>query len=244
MLATQAKRTYVVTGGTKGIGLATVNCLVRDGHRAIALARTEPNGEFLGEFVPVDLADANATKSIAEMLAHEYRVDGIVNNVGLVRPAAVEHTTFADLSDVLDLSLRPALQLAATLVPQMRDRQFGRIINISSVSALGMPYRSSYAAAKAALIAFTRTWALELAACQITVNAVAPGPTNTEMFRQTNPLGSDGERKHRGSVPLNRIAHPDEIAAAICFLLSDRASFITGQSLFVDGGASIGRLAI
>ena len=94
------------------------------------------------------------------------------------------------------------------------------------------------------LCSFVRGWALELATTGITANVVAPGPTETELFRQNNPLGSDGERRYLSLIPMNRLGKPEEVAAAIAFLLSEDASFISGQTLFVDGGASIGRAGL
>jgi 3-oxoacyl-[acyl-carrier protein] reductase len=116
----------------------------------------------------------------------------------------------------------------------MRAARFGRIINIISVVTRGLAFRSSYAAAKAALESITRTMAIELAADGITANAVAPGPTETEIFRTNNPQGSEGEARYLGRVPM-RFAQPCEIAAAIAFLAGEAAAFITGQTLFVDG---------
>lgn len=235
-------RTFIVTGGTKGIGRAVVERLVAQGHRAIALARTPPPEDFAGDFISVDLADKDATLDVALRLASEHNVDGIVNNVGLVRAGAIYEVHAADLADVLDLTLRPGLVLTQAVLPSMISRGFGRVVNISSLTALGMPNRTSYAAAKGALISLTRSWALELARTGITVNSIAPGPTETEMFRQNNPHGSPGEQRYLAVVPMGRLGAPCEISAAICFFLSDESSFVTGQTLFVDGGASIGRI--
>jgi NAD(P)-dependent dehydrogenase (short-subunit alcohol dehydrogenase family) len=125
----------------------------------------------------------------------------------------------------------------------MKARRWGRIVNISSLTVLGSVERTAYAAAKAALVSFTRSWALELATCGITVNAVSPGPTETELFRANNPSGSAGEARYLAGVPMGRFGAPGEIAATIAFLLSDDAAFMTGQTLNVDGGASIGKAA-
>lgn len=235
-------RTFVITGGTKGIGLATAKLLAAAGHSPIAIARSASE-DFPGEVITCDLGNRAQTSELAARLA-ERHIDGVVNNVGLVRPARLGEVDHRDLEDVLDLNLRPALDLTQALLPQWRHRRWGRIVNITSLVVLGAPHRTAYAAAKAALTSFTRSWALELALDGITVNAVAPGPTETELFRENNPPGSDGERRYIAMVPMRRLGQSAEIASAVSFLLSESSAFITGQTLHVDGGASIGRSAL
>jgi NAD(P)-dependent dehydrogenase (short-subunit alcohol dehydrogenase family) len=116
-------------------------------------------------------------------------------------------------------------------------------VNVTSLVTTGTPLRSGYAAAKAAVNSLTKTWAVALAEKGITVNAVAPGPVETEMFRRNTPAGSEAEGRFLSTIPMRRLGKPEEIAAAIAFLLSEDAGFITGQVLFVGGGGSIGRTA-
>lgn len=235
------KKTFLITGASKGIGLALSHRLAGAGHQVVGLARGA-NPHFPGTLINADLADVEQTRQTFESLSQQFVFDGIVNNVGLVKPQRLGEIDLTQFDDVMRVNLFPAIQGTQAILAGMKDRGWGRIVNISSLTVLGSVERTAYAAANAALISFTRNWALELAQTGITVNAVAPGPTETELFRANNPPGSEGEARYLAGVPMKRFGQPVEIAATIAFLMSEDAAFITGQTLYVDGGASIGNL--
>ena len=130
--------------------------------------------------------------------------------------------------------------LIKAFAPGMRDAKFGRIVSMSSRAALGKTQRTAYSAAKAALIGMTRTLSLELAADGITVNAVAPGPIATELFDNGHPVGSKKRQRVIDGVPVRRVGTPDDVARAVSSLLAAESGYITGQTLFVCGGTSVG----
>lgn len=235
------KRTFLITGASKGIGRALSEQLAAEGHTVVGIVRNADDPSFPGTLVAADLSDAAATQSVIDELTRRFQFDGLVNNVGFIKLAPLGSIDLDQMDNLFRLNLRPVVQLTQALLPGMRERGWGRIINMSSLVVLGMVDRTVYAGAKAAIGSFTRTWGLELADTGITVNSVAPGPTETEMFRQNTKEGSDAERRFLELVPMKRFGKPEELAASVAFLLSENAGFITGQTLHVDGGASIGK---
>ncbi len=233
-------KTFLITGCTRGIGLATAEYLKESGHQVIGIARKQPDTKFPGVLYCADLSNSDETLATLEIIKQNHSVDGIINNIGNVKPMVLESMTVDSFMDVIDLNVRPAIQVTQAFLPHMKNQKWGRIVNIASRAMLGKIARSSYSAAKASLVALTKTWALELAPFNIMVNAVAPGPIQTESFYNNYPKGGHKEKQLLSTIPLNRLGMPDEVAYAIGFFLNERASFITGQTLFVDGGGSIG----
>ncbi len=226
-------------GATKGIGWAISRQLADLGCHVVGLARNTQDIDFPGYLYSCDLANAGETEEVLRVIREKYPVDGVVNNVGAIKPEPLGEVDLASLYQVLDLNVRVAVQVTQTFVASMKARKEGRIINICSRVTHGAINRTSYSAAKSALIGCTRTWALELAPYGITVNAISPGPVETELFRANHPAGSDAEKTALASIPMGRFGTPADVAAAVTFLLGDSAGFITGQVLGVDGGGSL-----
>jgi NAD(P)-dependent dehydrogenase (short-subunit alcohol dehydrogenase family) len=229
----------LITGASRGIGHAVALRLARAGHGIINMSRSDPGTDFPGVTYRVDLADSAETSEILARVTREHAVDNLVNNAGIAQINPIEQVTVGEFQYQIDLNLRALVQCTQAVLPGMRNRQRGRVVNIGSRAALGKGGRSVYGATKAAVTSLTRTWALELGRDGITVNAVAPGPIETELFLATNPRESAATHSLVATIPVGRLGKPEDVAAAVAFFLSDEASFITGQVLYVCGGLSI-----
>jgi 3-oxoacyl-[acyl-carrier protein] reductase len=234
------ERVTLVTGASKGIGRACAERLAQAGHRVVGLARTAPDDGFPGEFVEVDLGDPVATAKVLDDLVARHPFNGLVNNVGTVRPVPLDDITDADYAAFVQINMTAPFQCARALLRPMKAQHFGRIVNISSELVQGiLKDRSVYTAAKAGLIGFTRAWTLELGTYGITVNAVAPGPIETPMFTRNHPPGSDKRESRVSSLAVGRFGRPEDVAHAVAFFMEEASEFITGQTLFVCGGSSL-----
>lgn len=232
----QGKRT-LITGGTAGIGLACARLFAKEGAEVTICGRDAERGHAaaagIGRFLQADLADLSSLRSLINQAGE---VDILVNNAALFPGAMTVEQDIEVLRRTFDVNVVGTYFLTQGLVTGMLARGHGSIVNVTSlVASKGVPGASAYSASKAALESLTRTWATEFAAHGVRVNSVAPGPTRTEGVAAV--WGDTNEELGRG-LPLGRTGAPEEIAEAVLYLASPRASFITGALLHADGGGA------
>ncbi|HET7668763.1 MAG TPA: SDR family oxidoreductase [Mycobacterium sp.] len=233
-------QTALITGGTAGIGLACARLMAREGAAVIITGREELRGKKAAaaidgdvRFIQADLSDIKSVKSLVHQAGN---VDILVNNAASFPASLTVNQEVTAFERTFDTNVRGTYFLAAGLVPGMLERGRGSIINVTTmVATKGVPGASAYSASKAAVESLTRTWAAEFGAQGVRVNSVAPGPTRTEGVEAE--WGETNEELGR-ALPLGRTADPEEIANAVLFLASPRASFITGSTLHADGGGT------
>jgi NAD(P)-dependent dehydrogenase (short-subunit alcohol dehydrogenase family) len=240
----------LITGSAQGIGKAVAMRLAQEGALTalldismkvyeVAIDISKTGARTLAFNVDIG-REHEVKKAVGQILKQMGKIDILVNNAGIVQPGPLDQVTEDDWDAVLRVNLKGTFFCTKYIVPQMAKRRYGKIVNIGSRASLGKLQRTVYSASKAGIIGLTRTWALELARHNINVNNVSPGPIATDMFVQSNPPGSPLTEKILRSVPLQRMGSPKDVANAVAFLASDEASFITGQTLFVCGGITIG----
>ena len=236
-------KTVIITGANKGIGLASSRLLSKK-YNIIGIARKKINN-FPGTFIACDLSNEVEINELCEFIKKKYKkIYGIVNNAGASYGQSVKNFDLKTFDKSINLNLRAAIHLSKEFVDQMIKNKEGRVINIASRAALGRENRTSYSAAKSGLYGFTRTWALELAKHNITVNTISPGPILTELQKKNNNQSKNYKKKFLSQNPMGRFGKPEEVANAVDFFISEKSSFITGQCLYVCGGMSVGHSPI
>lgn len=242
------KKIALVTGGTSGLGSAIGQQLAADGYQVIAnfLPSLEDAAESwrkdmekLGfsksSIIAADVSDANSCQEMANTLLEQFgRIDIVINNAGITRDSTLKNMGIDQWNAVIGTNLSSLYNVCKPMLESMQKNQFGRIVNISSVSAQrGQFGQTNYASAKAGVHGFTKALALEVARYGITVNTVSPGFINTSMV---DAIPDEHREQIIQSIPVGRVGQPEDIARAVRFLIDDNASYITGSEVSVNGG--------
>lgn len=236
----------IITGASNGIGRAISARLADDRFFVIAADIDRINGKALtkelgadrARFIYCDIRSEDAVRRLfKEAMSRFGRVDAVINNAGIIKDAMIHNMKLADYEKVLDVNLKGTWLMCREAAKIMRKQRSGRIINISSRAWLGNAGQSNYSASKAGVVGLTRVLALELGKYNVLVNAVAPGMIDTPL---TRGLPAEVFNTLIKNQPTKSMGTPEDVANAVSFLASDRTQFITGQTIYVDGGKSIG----
>jgi 3-oxoacyl-[acyl-carrier protein] reductase len=235
-------RVVLVTGGNRGIGLACALAFAAEGQRVAVTCRGEAPAELVDAgilAVPCDVTDSATVDAAFTAIEEELGpVEVLVANAGITRDGLVLRMSDGDFTDVIDANLTGAFRVARRAVRGMMKARWGRIILVSSIAGrVGQTGQANYAASKAGLVGLGRSLAKEFASRNVTVNVVAPGPILTDMLAA---LPEDQQAAYAEAVPLGRLGQAEEVAAAVTFLASDAAAYVTGAVLPVDGGRVMG----
>jgi len=239
------RRVAIITGAAKGIGKAIAVRMVQENYMTILVDVDIKNGEALAkelggsaQFISCDISNEEDVTNLVNGVAEQYgRIDVIVNNAGIIRDNVIWKMPLEDFDKVVDINLKGTWLMCKTAGTLMRNQKRGRIINIASRAWLGNRGQSNYSASKAGVVGLTRVLALELGKYGVLVNAIAPGLIDTPL---TQKLPEDVQEKLIQAQPTKSMGQPEDIANAVAFLSSEKTQFITGQTIYVDGGKSIG----
>lgn len=243
MSGSMTGRVAVITGAARGIGDAIAVRFLEEGVRVFSLDKAAPDEARDGvTYIEADVTDAHSVAAaFARIDAEAGQVDALVNNAGVQRVALAENMTPQDWHLVVDTHLTAMFLCCGQAIGRMRKRgKGGAIVNIASAAGIvGIPGRGPYSAAKAGISGLTRVYATETAAANIRVNAIAPGSTRTKLIEEGLRNGSIRSDWQIERIPMGRLAEPREIADPVVYLCSDGASYITGQTIVVDGGWTV-----
>ncbi|KMK97322.1 3-oxoacyl-ACP reductase FabG [Rossellomorea marisflavi] len=246
---TNIKRVAIVTGGAKGIGKAVVERLAQEGYQVAVLDTNDSALRLMGEDARkgepllrvTDISEPDDVKgAVAEIVGRFGRIDILVNNAGVIRDNLLYKMSDGDWDTVMDVHLKGAFLMTREVQTFMVQQKYGRIINVSSTSALGNRGQANYSTAKAGIQGLTKTLAIELGPYGITANAVAPGFIETDMTRQTaERMGvpfAELVSMNISQIPARRSGQPEDIANAVAFFADERSSYVNGQILYISGG--------
>lgn len=239
------KRNIIVTGAAKGIGRAIAERLIKEDYRIVAVDMDTEGGaqltQLYGEdisFHLLDISNEDAVTAFFALFDTQYgSLYGIVNNAGIIRDNLIWNMPSTDFDSVVQINLKGTWLMCKEAAMRMKKQGEGRIVNIASRAWLGNRGQSNYAASKAGVVGLTRVLALELGKYNVLANTIAPGLIDTPMTQKLQP---DVLQKLIDAQPTRTMGKPDDIAQAVAFLLHPQTQFITGQTLYVDGGKSIG----